>query len=95
MNGYYKNPSATSEVMRDGWFHSGDLGRFDPKGNLFITGRQKEVIVLPTGKNIYPDELEAHYGQCPYIKEIAVLGITPPGGRSYPDARRPGSVSRQ
>jgi long-chain acyl-CoA synthetase len=75
MQGYYKNPDATNEAIRDGWFHTGDLGRIDSKGNLFITGRQKEVIVLPNGKNIYPDELEAHYSQCPYIQEIAVIGV--------------------
>jgi long-chain acyl-CoA synthetase len=75
MKGYYKNPEATAEVLRDGWLCSGDLGRLDERGNLYITGRKKEVIVLPNGKNIYPDEIEAHYEQCPFIKEIAVLGI--------------------
>jgi long-chain acyl-CoA synthetase len=79
MKGYYRNPEATSQVFCDGWFMSGDLGRLDPHGNLFITGRKKEVIVLPNGKNIYPDEIEAHYSQCPLIKEIAVLGIAEPG----------------
>jgi long-chain acyl-CoA synthetase len=75
MQGYYKNPSATEDVLKDGWFHSGDLGRLDANQNLFITGRRKEVIVLPNGKNIYPDELETHYLQSLYIQEIAVLGI--------------------
>ncbi len=75
MKGYYKDPEASAEVIRDGWFHTGDLGRFDEGGHLWITGRCKEVIVLPSGKNIYPDEIEEHYLQCPYIKEIAVLGI--------------------
>lgn len=75
MEGYFKNPAATEEAIRDGWFYSGDLGRLDAKGNLFITGRKKEVIVLPNGKNIYPDELEAHYLQSPCIKEIAVVGV--------------------
>jgi long-chain acyl-CoA synthetase len=75
MQGYYKNPSATDDVLKDGWFHSGDLGRLDAHQNLFITGRRKEVIVLPNGKNIYPDELEAHYQQSLYIQEIAVIGI--------------------
>lgn len=79
MQGYYKNPEATAEVMRDGWFLSGDFGWIDEQGNLFITGRKKEVIVLPNGKNIYPDELEAHYEQCPFIQEIAVLGIAESG----------------
>jgi long-chain acyl-CoA synthetase len=75
MKGYYRNPSATAEAIKGGWFHSGDLGRFDKKQNLFVTGRKKEVIVLPNGKNIYPDELEMHYLQSPYIQEIAVIGI--------------------
>ena len=73
--GYYRNPSATAETVRDGWLHTGDLGKLDPRGNLFVTGRKKEVIVLPNGKNIYPDELEAHYGQSPGIREIAVIGV--------------------
>jgi long-chain acyl-CoA synthetase len=76
MKGYYKRPAATDEAIRDGWFHSGDLGRFDAKGNLFVTGRKKEVIVLPNGKNIYPDELETHYLQSPFIQEMAVIGIS-------------------
>jgi long-chain acyl-CoA synthetase len=81
MKGYYKNPSATAETIKDGWFHSGDLGRFDKKQNLFVTGRKKEVIVLPNGKNIYPDELETHYLQSPYIQEIAVVGVFSPQER--------------
>jgi long-chain acyl-CoA synthetase len=80
MKGYYRNPEATAKAFEGGWFHSGDLGRLDDRGNLYITGREKEVIVLPNGKNIYPDELEAHYSQCPYIREIAVIGIKDPGG---------------
>ncbi len=79
MKGYYRNPEATAEVMTDGWFHTGDLGKFDQHGNLYITGRRKEVIVLANGKNIYPDEIEAHYQQSPYIQEIAVLGIATKG----------------
>jgi long-chain acyl-CoA synthetase len=75
MKGYYRNPAATDSVIKEDWFHTGDLGRFDAKGNLFITGREKEIIVLPNGKNIYPDELESHYGQSPCIQEIAVIGV--------------------
>lgn len=81
MKGYYRNPDATEESTKDGWFYSGDLGRLDRKGNLFITGRKKEVIVLPNGKNIYPDELEAHYLKCPCIQEIAVIGVFSPHER--------------
>jgi len=81
MKGYWNRPDATEEVMRDGWFLTGDLGYFDSRGNLFITGRKKEVIVLSNGKNVYPEEIEAHYLKSPYIKEIAVLGFEgKPGG---------------
>jgi long-chain acyl-CoA synthetase len=82
MKGYYKNPEATADALRDGWFYSGDLGRIDDRGNLYITGRSKEVIVLPSGKNIYPDEIETHYLQCPYIQEIAVIGVAEQGSRT-------------
>ncbi len=73
--GYYHRQQATDEVLRDGWFYTGDLGYFDSHGNLFITGRQKDVIVLSSGKNIYPEELEAHYLKSIFIKEICVLGL--------------------
>lgn len=83
MKGYYRNPVATTEVVKEGWFHSGDLGYLDKDGFLFITGRSKEVIVLGSGKNIYPEDVEGHYLQSPYIKEICVIGI--------PDPDHPGS----
>src|SRR5215471_19063022 len=75
MKGYWNRPDATEAVMSDGWFLTGDLGYFDAKGNLFLTGRKKEVIVLSNGKNVYPEEIEAHYLKSPYIKEIAVIGL--------------------
>ncbi|MFI5112350.1 MAG: AMP-binding protein [Terriglobales bacterium] len=75
MKGYYARPEATAEVIRDGWLHTGDLGYVDSHGNVFITGREKEVIVLSNGKNIHPDEIEAHYLKSPFIKEICVLGL--------------------
>ncbi|MBN2338279.1 MAG: AMP-binding protein [Acidobacteria bacterium] len=81
MREYYRNPEATREAVRDGWFHTGDLGRLDARGNLFVTGRRKEVIVLPNGKNIYPDELETYYGRCSAIREIAVIGVVAPQER--------------
>lgn len=74
--GYYKNPTATSEVFtEDGWFRSGDLGKFDSDGHLFIVGRAKDVIVLPNGKNVHPEDLEVHYLKSPYVEELAILGI--------------------
>ncbi|MDO8785696.1 MAG: AMP-binding protein, partial [Syntrophales bacterium] len=63
MAGYYNNPAATAEAVREGWFHSGDLGYLDSDGFLFLTGRSKEVIVLSSGKNIYPEDVENHYLQ--------------------------------
>ena len=75
MKGYWNRPDATAAVLREGWFYTGDLGYFDAKGNLFLTGRKKEVIVLSNGKNIYPEEVEAHYLKSPYIKELAVMGL--------------------
>jgi len=75
MKGYWNRPDATAAILKDGWLSTGDLGYFDARGNLFITGRQKEVIVLSNGKNIYPEEIEAHYLKSPYIKEICVMGL--------------------
>ncbi len=75
MKGYWNRPDATAAVLRDGWFYTGDLGYFDAQGNLFLTGRKKEVIVLSNGKNVYPEEIETHYLKSPFIKEIAVMGL--------------------
>ncbi len=74
MKGYYRNPSATADVLRDDWFLSGDIGWIDPNGFLFITGRSKEVIVLSSGKNIYPEDVEKLYLRSPHIKEICIVG---------------------
>ena len=75
MKGYWKRPDATDEVLKDGWLYTGDLGYLDSDRNLFITGRKKEVIILANGKNVYPEEIEAHYLQSPFIKEICVMGM--------------------
>lgn len=73
MAGYYQKPEATAEVLRDGWFYTGDLGYRDRDGYFFITGRSKEMIVLSTGKKVFPDELEKFYRQIPEIKEICII----------------------
>lgn len=78
MSGYHNRPDATAETLRDGWLHTGDLGYFDGRGRLHITGRKKEMIVLASGKNIYPEEIEAVYAESPYIAEICVLGVARP-----------------
>jgi long-chain acyl-CoA synthetase len=73
MKGYYRKPEETASVMEEGWFRTGDLGHLDEEGYLFITGRLKEVIVLSSGKNVYPEEVERHYLGSPLIGEICVL----------------------
>jgi long-chain acyl-CoA synthetase len=74
--GYYHNPAANRESFTaDGWFRSGDLGRFDGQGHLFIGGRKKDVIKLPSGKNVFPEDVEAHYEHSPFISEVCVLGV--------------------
>jgi len=69
MMGYYKNETATNEVLQDGWFSTGDLGYFDKDGYLFITGRKKEVIVLKNGENVYPSDIEFLVNRLPYVQE--------------------------
>jgi long-chain acyl-CoA synthetase len=86
MKRYWKRPEATAAVLKDGWLLTGDLGYFDGHGNLFITGRKKDIIVLPNGKNIYPEEIEAHYLKTSLIKEICVVGLE--GGPGDPGSAR-------
>ncbi|MDI1243404.1 MAG: AMP-binding protein [bacterium] len=74
--GYYRNPDATAEAFTgDGWFRSGDLGKIDSDGHLFIVGRAKDVIVLPSGKNVHPEDLEVQYLKAPEVEELAVIGV--------------------
>lgn len=75
MLGYYNNEEETKKVLKDGWFHTGDLGRIDENGFLYITGRCKSVIVTKNGKNIYPEEVEYYLNDNPLISEALVLGI--------------------
>jgi long-chain acyl-CoA synthetase len=74
MLGYFGNPQATAEVLRDGWFLTGDLGRILADGRLKITGRVKNMIATAAGKKIYPEEIEIHLGNSPYILEVVVVG---------------------
>ena len=83
MAGYYKRPGATAAMYRDGWLCTGDLGYCDSGGNFYITGRKKDVIVLSSGKNVYPEEIEAHYQQSPNIKEVCVLGLQSAPGEPF------------
>ena len=76
MLGYYKRPDLTRDVIDpDGWFHTGDYGRITPRGQLMITGRKKNLIVLTNGKNIFPEEQEGYIQQIPYVAEVVVFGI--------------------
>lgn len=72
MTGYYQNEAATREVLKDGWFYSGDLGYLDRDGYLYLKGRLKEIIVLSSGKNISAEEVGQHYLKAPSVKEIFV-----------------------
>lgn len=74
MLGYYEDEEATNEVIKDGWFNSGDIGYLDKDGYLYITGRSKNVIVTQNGKNIYPEEIEIMLGKIPEIEECMVYG---------------------
>jgi len=74
MQGYYKNRQATDDVLRDGWFYTGDLGQQDEQGFLRITGRKNEMIVLATGKNVAPVNVEGFLVQSPLIRQAMVVG---------------------
>lgn len=75
MIGYYNNEEETKKAIRNGWFYTGDLGKIDENGYLYITGRCKSVIVTKNGKNIYPEEVEYYLNDNPLIAESLVLGI--------------------
>ncbi|MGY9106498.1 MAG: AMP-binding enzyme, partial [Alphaproteobacteria bacterium] len=74
MKGYYRNPEATAEALRNGWFHSGDIGYIDEDGDVFIVDREKDMI-LRGGYNVYPREVEEVLYKHPAIMEAAVIGI--------------------
>lgn len=77
MKGYYKNEQLTKQTIKDGWLHTKDLGCIDKDGYLYIKGRKDNVIILPSGKNVYPEDVEYHYAKSQLIQEICVLGIKP------------------
>ena len=74
MQGYYKNPEATDEVLKDGWLNTGDVGYQDANGYLYLTGRAKNLIVTEGGKNVFPEEIEDHFQLYDEIDTICVLG---------------------
>jgi long-chain acyl-CoA synthetase len=82
MVGYFGDREATDAAISDGWLHTGDLGRLDGSGNLFLVGRQKDVIIDANGKNVYPDELEELYldGAPDGLRELSIVGLPDEGG---------------
>ncbi len=75
MLGYYEMPELTEEVLKDGWFYTGDLGYIDKEGRIFITGRNKNLIVLKNGKKIFPEELETLINRLEIVEESMVFGM--------------------
>lgn len=75
MLGYYENEEATSQVLKDGWFYTGDLAYYDKEGYLFLTGRKKDMIVLKNGKKVFPDELETLVNRLDEVAECIVYGM--------------------
>jgi len=75
MLGYYEDEASTRKTLVERWLYTGDLGRLDEDGNLYLVGRSKEIIVDTNGKNVYPDELEELYEESPYIKELSIVGL--------------------
>jgi long-chain acyl-CoA synthetase len=73
--GYWKNPEATAAAFKDGWYHTGDLGYMDEKGNLYLKGRKKNLIVLANGLNVYPEDIENVLVTNPEVKEAVVFGL--------------------
>jgi long-chain acyl-CoA synthetase len=109
MMGYYRNEEATRQVLKDGWFSTGDYGSMDADGFLHVSGRKKNVIVAANGKNVFPEELEDQVNAIPLVLESAVYGAKGPTGDEeicvmvvpnaetiYEQARKAGtSVSKQ
>ena len=78
MLGYFEDPQETAKTVRDGWLRTGDLGRLDKHGYLYITGRTKNLIVTKAGKNVYPEEIEEELQKSDFVKEVLVVGRTDP-----------------
>jgi long-chain acyl-CoA synthetase len=74
MKGYYHNPKATAELIKDGWLYTGDIGKIDSEGNIFITGRKKDIIIVK-GQNISPSDIEWVLSRHPKVAEVVALGI--------------------
>jgi len=75
MLGYYEDEEATNEVIRDGWFYTGDYGYIDKNGYVYITGRKKNTIVLKNGKKIFPEEIEENINKIDLVEDCFVFGL--------------------
>jgi long-chain acyl-CoA synthetase len=80
MAGYFGDKESTDAVLKEGWLYTGDLGRLDAEGRLYLVGRKKDVIIDANGKNVYPDELEEVYGDHAHIKELSIVGLPDEAG---------------
>lgn len=81
MLGYYEDEEKTREVLKDGWFYTGDLGKFDEEGSIFLTGRKKDMIVLNNGKKVFPEEIEQLFNKIDLVEESFVFAL-PKEGRN-------------
>ena len=84
MMGYYENEEATNNVLKDGWFYTGDLGYIDNDGFLFLTGREKDVIVMKNGKKVFPEELEILVDKLSEVEESFIYGMAQKGDKNDP-----------
>jgi long-chain acyl-CoA synthetase len=80
MRGYWKDPARTAEVLRDGWYATGDLATIDPLGNIWLAGRAKDLIVLPSGMNVWPQDVEDALRHDPAVQDAAVLAVPTTSG---------------
>jgi long-chain acyl-CoA synthetase len=87
MSGYYNDREATDEVIKDGWFHTGDLGYLDSDGFIYITGRIKNVIITKNGKNIYPEEIESRLYSNRLVADCIIIGAPGTGDDIFVKAK--------
>ncbi len=80
MKGYWKDPVRTAEVLHDGWYATGDLARIDEAGDIWLSGRAKDLIVLPSGMNVWPEDVEDAFREHPAVKDAAVIAVPSAAG---------------